>query len=321
MSEVTTAIFRDGAVVGRVGLEASKPHIGNSEFVWIEVTDPIDSDLEVLKERFRLDSLAVTDSMGPRQAAKLDLYDGQIFVVLPVAHLESDEIKYAAIDAFVSRHHIITVHRGADTDYISARDRLQNGPKSTHLGPDFILHAVMDFVVTSYFPVVQMVEDEVLAMEQRLLDSFLDRVEITRLFQLRREVIHFLHVLSGMSDLCGKIANLEIPCISVGVKPYFRDVHDRLARLGAIVSGLADVIQAVFAASSLLEQQRQGIITRQLAAWAAILGVVTATAGIYGMNFVNMPELHSAYGYPTAVASMFAMCLALYLRFKKLGWL
>lgn len=321
MSELTTAIFRDGAIVERVGLEASRPHFGKSEFVWIELIDPVESDFAILQDRFSLHSLAVEDSMGPRHAAKVDLYDGQIFVVLPVARLESDEIKYAVIDAFVSQHHIITVRHGIDAEYTRARDRLQSGPGSIQLGPDFILHAVMDLVVSGYLPIVQMIEDDVLAMEQRLLDAFLDRNEITRLFQLRREVIRFLHVLSGMTDLCGKIANLNIPCIGADAKPYFRDVHDRLNRLEAIVRGLADIIQAVFAASSLLEQQRQGIITRQLAAWAAILGVITAIAGIYGMNFANMPELDAQYGYPVVMAAMAIVSGGLFFRFKKSRWI
>ena len=163
--------------------------------------------------------------------------------------------------------------------------------------PDFILHAILDFVVNGYFPVVQMIEDEVLSMEQHLQDAFLGRDEITRLFRLRREAIHFQHVLTRMSDVCGKLTNLDVPCIGAAVKPYFRDVHDHLMRLDAMVSGLVDVILTVFETSSLLEQQRQGVITRQLAAWAAILGVPAGIAGIYGMTFPNMPELHASYGY------------------------
>ena len=179
----------------------------------------------------------------------------------------------------------------------------------------------MDFVVNSYFPVVQMIEDEVLSMEQRLVDAFLDRDEVTRLFRLRREAIHLQHVLTRMSDVCGKLTNLEVPCIGAEVKPYFRDVHDQLIRLDGMISGLVDVIRAVFEASNLLEQQRQGASTRKLAGWAAILGAPTAIAAIYGMNFPNVPELHAPYGYPIVVGVMLSICLGLYVRFKKLRWL
>jgi magnesium transporter len=321
MSEVTAAIFRDGKVIQHVALDASMPQEGESEFIWIEVLDPVDSDFAVLQERFRLHTLAVEDSMSPAQVPKVDVYDGQIFVALKIARLDGDEIKYTEIGAFVSSQYIITVRHGDNAEYVLAREKLQIGPKSTRFGPDFILHAIMNFVVDSYFPVVQMIEDEVLSMEQQLLEAFLGRQQITRLFRLRREAIHLQHVITKMSDVCGKLTNLNVPCIGAEVKPYFRDVHDHLIRLDLMIRGLVDVIRAVFEASNLLEQQRQGIITRQLAAWAAILGVPTAIAGIYGMNFMEMPELHAPYGYPITIGVMLSICVALYIRFKKLRWL
>lgn len=307
MGEITAAIFRDGEVIQ-----------AKSAFTWIEVLDPADSDFAVLQERFGLHSLAVKGSMRPALVPKVDVYEDQIFVVLKLARLESDEIKYSGIDAFVSRQHIITVRHGDAAAYAHAHEKLGSGARPR---PDFILHAIMDFVVNSYFPVVEMVETEVFSMEQHLLDSFLDRGQITRLFRLRREAIHLQHVLTGMSDVCGKLANLELPCIGADAKPYFRDAHDRLVRLNAMTGGLVEVIRAVFEASNLLEQQRQGATTRQLAAWAAILGVPAAIAGVYSMSSANMAGLQQTYGYAAVVAVMLAICFALYVRFKKLRWL
>ena len=321
MSEVTAAIFRDGKVIEHVALDASIAQCGKSEFIWIEVLDPVDSDFAVLQERFGLHSLAVEDSMRPAQVPKVDLYDDQIFVVLKIARLENDAIKYGEIDAFLSGHHIITVRHAADGGHAHAHDKFQSGLAPIQVRPDFILHAILDFVVNGYFPVVQMVEDEVLSMEQHLQDAFLSRDEITRLFRLRREAIRFQHVLTRMSDVCGKLINLDVPCVGAEAKPYFRDVHDHLLRLDVMVSSLVDVIRTVFETSGLLELQRQGIITRQLAAWAAILGVPAAIAGIYGMTFPNMAGLHAPYEYAIVVGAMLAICLGLYIRFKKLHWL
>lgn len=319
MSEVTAAIFRGGKVADHVGLDASVPQQGDSAFIWIEVFNPDDRDFAVLQERFGLHSLAVKDSMSPTQIPKVDVYDDQIFVVLKIARLKDDEIVYAEIDAFVSARHIITVRHDEDAAYLHVHDEFTSGLRSTR--PDFILHAIMDFVVNSYFPVVQMIEDEVLSMEQRLLDAFLDRGEVTRLFRLRREAIHLQHVLTRMSDVCGKLTNLEVPCIGAEAKPYFRDVHDQLIRLDGMIGGLIDVIRGAFEASTLLEQQRQGASTRKLAGWAAILGAPTAIAAFYGMNFPHVTALHTLNGYVVVVGVMLAICLSLYVRFKKLRWL
>jgi magnesium transporter len=307
MGEVTAAIFRNGEVIQ-----------AKSAFTWIEALDPADSDFAVLQERFGLHGLAVKGSMSPALVPKVDVYEDQIFVALKLARLEGDAIKYSGIDAFVSGQHIITVRHGDHAAYAHAHEKLGSAAR---LRPDFILHAIMDFVVNSYFPVVEMVETEVFSMEQHLLDSFLDRGEITRLFRLRREAIHLQHVLAAMSDVCGKLANLEVPCIGAEAKPYFRDVHDRLVRLNTMTGGLVEVIRAVFEASNLLEQQRQGATTRQLAAWAAILGVPAAIAGVYSMSSANMAGLQQTYGYAVVVTVMLAICLALYIRFKNLRWL
>ena len=221
MSEVTAAIFRDGNVIEHVAFDAGIPRCGATEFIWIEVLDPVDSDFAILQERFGLHSLAVEDSMRPEQIPKVDLYDDQIFVVLKAARLEGDAIVYGEIDAFVSTHHIITICRTAGSGHAHARERFQSGPKLTQARPDFVLHGVLDFVVNGYFPIVQMVEDEVLTMEQHLHDALLDREEITRLFRLRREAIHFKHTLARMSDVCGRLANLDVPCIGAERNPIF----------------------------------------------------------------------------------------------------
>jgi magnesium transporter len=321
MSQVTAAIFRDGKVIEHVTLDASLPLRGESEFIWIEMLDPVDSDFAVLQERFHLHCLAVEDSMGPAQAPKVDLYDDQIFVVLKTAHLDNDEIKYGEIDAFVGGHHVITVRHDACAERAHSHGKLRSGITPVQSRSDFILHGILDFAVTSYFPVVQMMVEEVFSMEQHLQDALLDRREINRLFRLRREAIHFQQVITRMTDVCGKLTHLDVPCIGAEVRPYFRDVHDHLMRLDGMARGLVDVIRTVFEASSLLEQQRQGIITRQLAAWAAILGVPTAIAAIYGITFPSIPGSWAPYGYGIVFGLMALMCVALFIRFKKLHWL
>ncbi len=320
MGKVTAAMFRDGKLVDFGGIEDSMPPSGASGSIWIQVRDPSESDFKILQERFRLHSLAVEDSMTPTHVPKVNLYDDQVFVALKTARLEADEIRYDEVEVFLSGRHIITVQHGEDRDFDSGWGKIPIGLSARQSQPDFILHAVLDFIVSRYFPVLQMIEEEVLSMEQQLLDGVLGREGVTRLFRLRREAIHFQHMLTRMYDVCGKLINLDIPCIGAEARPYFRDVHDHLTRLDAMITGLIEVIRAVFEASNLLEQQRQGIITRQLAAWAAILGVPTAIAGIYGMNF-PMPELRMRYGYFIIMVVMLSICAGLYMRFKSLRWL
>ena len=158
-------------------------------------------------------------------------------------------------------------------------------------------------------------------MERRTIDTFLDRAEIVRIFTLRRELIRFQRVLVPMGEVARKLARNDLPCIDKEARAYFNDVLDHVRRVEAMVDGLREVLNSVFEFSNLMEQQRTGVITRQLAAWAAILAVPTAIAGIYGMNFEHMPELKTRYGYFVVLAVIFVICGALYGRFRRLRWL
>jgi len=184
-----------------------------------------------------------------------------------------------------------------------------------------VLHAVLDFVVDGYLPIIQALEDEVLDIERRTLEAFLSHAEVKRLFHLRRDLIRFKRVLSPMAEVCGRLEHLETPCLDDDVRPYFRDVLDHTQKVEGMVDALREVITSVFEAASLLEQQRQSAITRKLAAWAAILAVPTAVAGIYGMNFEHMPELHWVWGYPAVMVGIVGVVGWLYWRFKKNEWL
>jgi magnesium transporter len=314
MNPATAAVLQGGKPIG-----ASR--IGDVGGVWIEVLNPGDDEFEVLQERFKLHRLAVRDAKCQRQAPKLDVYDDQIFVVLKIARLRGDAVVYGQIDAFVSLHHIVTVRRELAGEPLQTREEDRGTLPALRSGPDFILHSIMDRVVGEYFPVVQMIEEEVLSMEQRLLDTFLSRGDVTRLFQLRHEAIRLQHMLTRMSDVCAKLANLDVPCVAAEARPYFRDVHDQLVRLDGMIGGLVDVIGAVFEAGSLLEQQRQGASTRKLAAWAAIFGAPTAIAAIYDMNLPGLPGVTSPHGLVTVLGAMAMLCIALFAWFKRVRWL
>jgi magnesium transporter len=321
MSVVASYLYRDGKRVESVAIEDAAPPSDHSEFIWIGLHEPSSQELSALQRNFRLHGLAIEDALNPRQVPKLDIYDDQLFVVAKTAHLEGDGIVYGETAIFVGKHFIISVRHGSDRGHSALRGQLEAAPQTLSLGTDYVLHGIVDFIVDGYLPVVQTIEDHVLDMEQRMLETFLERDQITRIFRLRREVILFQRVLGPMSELCGKLVHLDLPCLDKEAKPYFRDVLDHVHRVETMLGGLRDVITSVFEASNLFEQQRQGAITRQLAAWAAILAVPTAIAGIYGMNFDNMPELKTTYGYPVVLGVIATLCGVLYLRFKKAGWI
>jgi magnesium transporter len=321
MTVVASYVYRNGKRAEAVPVDGPAPKLSDQDFVWIGLHEPSPDELHALAKTYELHPLAVEDAINAHQVPKVEAYGEQLFVVAKTAHLEGEKFKYGETAIFVGRRHIITVRHGSARNHAAIRAQLEASPHLLSKGPDYVLHGIIDFIADGYLPLVQTIEDKVLEMEQKMLANFLEREQIRRLFRLRRQLILFGRILGPMSEVAGKLVNLDLPCLDRDAKPFFRDVLDHIRRVESMVGGLREVITSVFEASNLLEQQRQGVITRQLAAWAAILAVPTAIAGIYGMNFEHMPELKSEYGYPAVLVAIAMLCSILFYRFRKAGWL
>lgn len=321
MSVVASYIYKDGKRVREAPLTDEGLRLKPGEYLWIGLYEPTSEEFEALVRRFRLHPLAVEDALAAHQMPKIEVYGSELFIVARTAQKADDAIWYGETHVFVGPRYVITIRHGSARAHTQLRAQLEASPHQLKHGPDFILHGVLDFIVDAYVPIIDDIEDSVLEMEQRALDSFLSRADIKRLFQLRRELLKFSRVLGPMEEVANKLQSLDLPCIDREVRPYFRDVADHVRRVSSRAASLRDILSSVFEVSNLLEQQRQGVITRKLAAWAAILATPTAVAGIYGMNFEHMPELRWTYGYPAVLGLIVAICLGLYVTFKRTKWL
>ncbi|WP_269220397.1 magnesium and cobalt transport protein CorA [Brevundimonas vesicularis] len=321
MTVVASYVYRDGQRVREAPLTPEGLALEPGEYVWIGLYEPTDAEIDVLVERFKLHPLAVEDALAAHQMPKVEVYGRELFVVARTAMKIDDRLAYGETHAFVGDDHVVSIRHGSARAHNHLRTQLEASPLQLKKGPDFVLHGILDFIVDAYAPIVDDVEDSVLEMEQRTLDAFLSRLEIRRLFTLRRELLKFRRILGPMEEVLGRLQSLDLPCIDPDVRPYFRDVGDHVRRVNSRLGGLNDILSSVFEVANLLEQQRQGLITRKLAAWAAILAVPTAIAGIYGMNFEHMPELRWEYGYYAVLGVIAAICAALYVTFKRTKWL
>lgn len=321
MTVVAANLYRAGQCVGPVSIDDMPACHGDDEFVWIGLYEPSEDDLRKLADRYHLHPLAVEDAVKANQLPKVDIYGEQLFVVARTAHLDGDHIRYGETAIFVGKHHVVTVRHGSARAHTALRKELEQSPGLLRRGTDYVLHAILDFIVDGYQPIIDQIEECVLEIEQSTLDSFLGREQVARLFTFRRQLIRFQRVTITMGELIAKLAKLDMPCIDRDIRPYFNDVLDHLRRVEGTTATLREVLGQVFEVSNLLEQQRQGAITRQLAAWAAILAMPTAIAGIYGMNFEYMPELKVRGAYFVVLGVIAGLCTVLYARFRALKWL
>lgn len=321
MSLVAAFVYKDGHRVRAASLSDEGLTLDPGEFVWIGLLDPDEAELRTLQQRFNLHPLAVEDALAAHQLPKVEVYGAELFVVAVTAELDGEAVSYGETHVFLGRTHVITVRHGSSRPHQALRARLEASPILLKHGPDYVLHALLDFIVDGYLPIVDSIEENVLQTEQEALDAFLTRPQIKRLFRLRRELVRFRRILGPMEEVAARLEHVDLPCIDPETRPYFRDVADHARRATSRLEALHEILASVLDVSGLLEQQRQGVITRKLAAWAAILAVPTAVAGVYGMNFEHMPELHWRYGYPVILAVIAALCVLLYVRFKQANWL
>ncbi len=326
MTVIVARMYRDGRLLTEFDPCAGIPAIEKPEdFLWIGLHEASDRELHAIQHHLGLHELAVEDALDPRQLPKMESYGDHLFVVARTMFLKETSgdarIEYGNTAMFVGRQFIVTVRHGSERGHARVRQQLEATPWLLRKGADYVLHAILDFIVDGYFEVIDTVEEQVLAMEDRSFDNFLGRAETARVFSLRRDLFRLTRILGPMEDLAGRFVNIDLPQIDHDIDPYFRDLVDHVRRVNYRVAGLRDTLTSVIETSGLLEQQRQGAITRQLAAWAAILAVPTAIAGIYGMNFDIMPELRLKYGYFVVVGIMATICVTLFIRFKRAGWL
>jgi magnesium transporter len=291
-------------------------------FDWIGLYASNRDEMALLQAQFGLHPLAVEDALNPMQMPKIDIYGQQLFIVARTAAIEEgDKISYGQTALFLGSDFIITVRFGSERSHTALRERLEANSESMAEGPDYVAHAILDYIADGFEPILEKLEEAVQSIEERAIDAFPEPSTIRRIFRLRRQLRRFVRIVGPMEEVCDRLSSTELPCIDGGARVWYRDVLHHMRRALRRIAGLNETLATVVETASLLEQHRQGTMTRQLASWAAILAVPTAIAGIYGMNFDYMPELRQPWGYPAVMALIVTICGGLWLRFRQIDWL
>lgn len=298
------------------------PELPSHSFDWIGLYEPGVAEMELVRQQYGLHPLAVEDALNPRQLPKVEVYGKTLFIVARTADLlVGEDIAYGQTAFFVGPGFLISVRFGSSRAHTSLREDLESQAERLSEGPDYVLHAVLDFIVDGYLPLLDSLDEAAQEMEEAAIDVFPEQSVIRRIFRLRRQLRRFERIIGPMEEMCERLVIADLPCIDPGARIWFRDVLDHVRRAMARMRSLKETLAAIVETASLLEQHRQGEMTRSLAAWAAILAVPTAIAGIYGMNFEYLPELEWHYGYFAVWGVIVTICGGLWLRFRSIGWL
>ncbi|WP_067058753.1 magnesium/cobalt transporter CorA [Moraxella atlantae] len=318
---------KTGENLGVIELDDVRRELANNNvFVWIGLHDPTAETIREVQEAFDLHELAIEDAFAEHQRAKVESYgNDSVFVVVRTAKLTDYTIRYGTTAIFMGKQYIITIRQGASHSYQSVRDYCHRRPEKMRMGPIFVLHAILDFVVDNYLPITDKLGRYLREQEREIFSEDFDKQTLRNMYELKSQLVHMRAVILPVQDICNFFINHKkedfLPNFPNQAKPYFRDVNDHLLRALDAVNGLNEMLSVAMDTYMAVVTMGQNEVVRKLAAWAGILAVPTAIAGVYGMNFDNMPELHWQYGYFIVLLIILTICSLLYYRFKKSSWL
>ena len=221
---------------------------------------------------------------------------------------------------FVGDRFVLTVRYGEANPLAGVRRRLEDNPEHLAHGPMAVMHAVVDHIVDTYRAIDVELSRDLEDIEEAVFDG--DReVAGTEIYKLKREVLEFkrgaLPLVAPMRRLLGD-ARVLLP---KKLRPFFSDVLDHLLQVCDHAESYDRLLTDILSAHLSQQAIQQNEDMRKISAWVAIAAVPTMLAGVYGMNFDNMPELHTEYGYFVLVAVMMSVCLGLYVAFRRSKWL
>ena len=303
---------------------------------WIGLYRPTEEELSALAAEFNLHELAIEDAVLAHQRPKIDRYGDTLFTVLKAASYidETETVDFGELHIFSGTNFVITVRHSESPDLSLVRKRMEETPGSMDEGTEAILYAILDAVVDSYRPVVDGVANDIDEIETQVFDG--DAQVSRRIYELNREVIEFERAVTPLIGIIDTLSSgFADGYVGDKLQQYLRDVADHVVQTKERIEEFRLLLRDILAVNTSLVGQRQSeesrnlseasnrqaVETRKISGWGAILFTPTLIAGIYGMNFKFMPELHWQFGYPFAIGLMVLSAIVLYIIFKRRGWL
>ena len=297
-------------------------------FVWVGLHAPDEGQMTSVAQTFGLHDLAVEDAVQAHQRPKLERYDETLFLVVKtvtyVAHesiaTANEIVESGEIMVFVGADFVVTVRHGEHSALGTLRRTMEADPDQLALGPAAVLHGITDHVVDSYLEVADAVEGDIDALEEQIF-SPRTQIDIEQIYLMKREVVEFRRSVAPLGVPLKRLVADRSTLVPKEVRRYFRDVDDHQSAVAERVASYDEVLNTLIDAALAKVTMQQNNDMRKIAAYAAIITVPTMIAGIYGMNFENMPELGTTYGYPVVLLVMLTICAALWRGFRRNKWL
>lgn len=300
------------------------PHLNNDLVTWVNIDGLGDlSVLRTLGERFNLHPLALEDVLDTSQRPKVEQYDDYLFIVVHQLYLDSKgEIGAEQVSMFLGKSFLITLQEEGEFDVfepVRARIRAGKG-RIRHAGSDYLAYALLDSIIDHYYPVLESIGTEIDAIEDELIDRPLAR-PVGSLHEHKRTLTQIRRMVWPLRDVTNSLLHDEPGLVRPETKIFLRDCYDHSVQLMDVVESYRDVLSGLTEVHISSIGLRTNEIMRVLTVISSVFIPLTFIAGVYGMNFVHMPELAQPWGYGICLLVMLLVAVGQILYFKKRNWL
>lgn len=290
--------------------------------IWADVSDPTSRDFEELAEEFGFHPLSIEDCRSEHQRPKIEEFPGYYFIVLYEAQLAgpNDRLELRELNIFLGKNYLVTVHsRPIRATETAARLWREWMDRSEH-GAGLLAYLLIDAIVDDYLPLLDLISERMDELEDSIFGEWRAEV-IEDIFNIKKKLLYLRRSITPLRDVFNTMLRREQPIFPRETHVYFQDVFDHLIRVADTIDALRDMLSSTMDAYLSVSGNRMNKIMKRLTSISTILMSVTLIAGIYGMNFMYMPELRWRFGYVYALLSMVVVGLALYIYLKKVKWI
>ncbi len=288
--------------------------------LWVDVADPAEDELRLIGEEFGFHPLAMEDATKRHQRPKVDFYDGFLLIVFYALEMEDERPRARELTLFAGKNYLVTVHDGAITAVNETAKRWrENATRRGDRSVGLLVYSLLDAIVDDYFPVVDSISEQIEDLEVKIFDHF-ERKAQKEIFSLKKDLLAVRRVLAPERDVMNVLVRRDSPVFGDETVVYFQDVYDHILRVTDAVDTYRDLLSSSLDAFLSVTSNHLNQIVKTLTSSSIILMSMTLVAGVYGMNFVHMPELDWQLGYVWALGLMAAIGGGLYLMFRRMDW-
>jgi magnesium transporter len=294
---------------------------GEGDVLWMDVADPDDRDIELLRCQFGFHPLAIEDATREHERPKVDNYPGYYFIVFYAARNSGDQchIITEALSLFLGRNFLVSVHRGTARNVADTLARWQAPGSPLGNSVPVLVHALLDSMVDDYFPLMDRVADRIEEVEDSIFVSF-DHAAIQSIFDLKKDLLNMRRAVAPERDVLNVLLRRELPVFGSADTAYLQDVYDHIVRVTDSVDTYRDLLSSALDSFLSLQSNKLNEIMKVLTMASIVLMTNAMIAGIYGMNFRFMPELGWPLGYAWALGCMAVASVAEIWFFRRRHW-